>query len=175
MKILLNIFLLALILLASLSCVKNEEVKDNDVKATAALVGVWRGSGSYEDEENVGWAESWKIERHADGRYSVDYLIVHDGEKLFERSSDSGTWSYQGGVYYEINSQGAKVTYDVYSLKDDWFEYNIAQRDEDSANIEESKTVGTFVLQDPPEGYSEVTYEQPTEENVVDNSAIESE
>ncbi len=173
MKSFFNIFILVLILFTSISCVKNEEVKDNDAKATAALVGVWRGSGSYEDEENAGWSESWKMLRSADGEYVVDYLIVHDGEKLYERSSDAGTWVYLDGVYYETNSHGNKVKYDVHSVKEDWFEYNLAQRGEDSANIEESKTVETFVLREPPEDYSEVSYEQPVEEDIADKSEIQ--
>jgi len=147
------------------SCTKNSEVKDDDAKATEALVGIWRGDGSYEDEEDAGWAESWKMVRGSDGTYQVDYMIVHDGDKLYEQSSDAGTWSYEGGVYYEVNSNGDKITYDVYSVKSDWFEYNIAERD-GSANIQESKTVDNFQLQGPPDGYSEVTYEQPAELSV---------
>ncbi len=153
------------LLFISTSCTKNEEVKDNDAKATAALVGVWRGDGTYEDKEDIGWKESWKMVRQADGKYVVDYLIVHDGEKLYELSSDEGTWSYQDGVYYEVNGLGSKVTYDVFSVKEDWFEYNIAER-KGSVNIQESKTVDTFHLQDPPEGYSEVSYEQPADNDL---------
>ncbi len=155
------------LLLISTSCTNNVEVKDNDAKATATLVGVWRGDGTYKDEENIGWKESWKIVRQADGKYAIDYLMVHDVEKLYETSFDEGTWSYKDGVYYEVNSQGSKVTYVVYSVKKDWFEYNIAER-KGSANIQESKTVDKFKLQDPPKGYSEVSYEQP-----VDNASDE--
>ena len=163
MRSFLYFILFVLLLLISTSCTKNAEVKDNDAKASAALVGVWRGDGTYEDEEDIGWKESWKMVRQADGKYVVDYLIVHDGEKLYELSSDEGTWSYQDGIYYEVNSQGGRITYDVYSVKEDWFEYNIAER-KDSANIQESKTVDTFHLQGPPEGYSEVSYEQPADD-----------
>ncbi len=140
------------------------EMKDDDAKAKQALIGVWRGEGGYEGEEDAGWSESWKIERDANGKYSVDYLILNDDEKLYELSSDSGSWSYENGVYYEVNGNGDKVTYDVFSVKDDWFEYNIAERQGD-ANIQETKTVDTYQLQEPPKGYSLVTYEQPVEES----------
>ena len=155
-------YLLIPLLLALVSCTNNPEVKDDDAKATEALAGIWRGEGTYEDEEDAGWAESWKMVRGSDGTYQVDYLIVHDGDKLFEQSTDAGTWSYEDGVYYETNSNGDKITYDVFSVKTDWFEYNIAQR-QGSANIQESKTVENFQLQRPPDGYSEVSYEQPAE------------
>ncbi len=152
--------LLIPLLLALVSCTNNAEVKDDDAKAAEALVGVWRGDGTYEDEEDSGWAESWKMVRGADGSYKVDYMIVHDGDKLYEQSSDAGTWVYEDGVYYEINSNGDKISYDVFSVKADWFEYNITQR-EGSANIQESKTVDSFQLQGPPKGYTEISYEQP--------------
>ena len=155
------------LLIALQSCDKipglQSEMKDDDAKAKQALIGVWRGEGGYEGEEDAGWSESWKIERNADGKYSVDYLILNDDEKLYELSSDAGSWSYENGVYYEINSNGDKVIYDVYSVKDDWFEYNIADR-QGSANIQETKTVDTFQLQSPPKGYSLVTYDQSTDE-----------
>ncbi len=155
-------YLLIPLLLALVACTNNPEIKDDDAKASEALTGVWRGDGTYEDEEDAGWAESWKMVRGSDGTYKVDYMIVHDGDKLFEQSSDAGTWSYEEGVYYEVNSSGNKTVYDVFSVKADWFEYNIAQR-QGSANIQESKTVEKFQLQGPPEGYLEVSYEQPTE------------
>jgi len=152
---------LATLQLALMSCTNNPEVRDDDTKATEALVGVWRGGGTYKDEEDTGWAESWKMVRESDGTYKVDYLVVNDGEKKFEQSSGAGTWTYEDGVYYEVNSNGEKTTYDVFSVKVDWFEYNIAQR-QGSINIEERKTVDKFQLQGPPEGYSEVSYEPPT-------------
>jgi len=154
--------LLAALLSTLISCTKNSEVKDDDAKAAAALVGVWRGDGTYEDEADAGWQESWKMVRKSDGNYVVEYLIVHDIDKLYEISSDAGTWNYENGVYTEINSNGDEVVYDVFSVKQDWFEYNIAART-GSANIQESKTVETFQLQSPPEEYSEVSYEQPLE------------
>lgn len=172
MKSLLNIFLIIVLLLLSASCTKNSELKDDDVKATAALVGVWRGTGTYAQDEDAGWEEIWKIVRQADGNYEVSYLLIHDNEKLYELSFDTGTWFYEEGVYYEINSQGDKVRYDVYSVKEDWFEYNIAER-QGSANIEESKTVDTYQLQKPPEGYSEVSYEQSSEDEPVEESEVE--
>ncbi len=155
-------YLLIPLLLVLVSCTNNAEVKDDDAKAAEALVGVWRGDGTYEDEEDAGWAESWKMVRGEDGNYKVDYMIVHDGDKLYEQSSDAGSWTYENGVYYEVNSSGDKISYDVFSVKADWFEYNITQR-EGSANIQESKTVDNFQLQDPPKGYSEVSYDQPVE------------
>ncbi|QMU60603.1 MAG: hypothetical protein GKR92_02385 [Gammaproteobacteria bacterium] len=155
-------YLLIPVLLVLASCTNNSEVKDNDAKAAEVLVGVWRGDGTYADEEDAGWAESWKMIRESDGSYKVDYMIVHDGDKLFEQSSDAGTWSYEDGVYYEVNGGGNKIAYDVFSVKADWFEYNIAQR-QGTPNIQESKTVEGFQLQGPPEGYSEVTYDQPVD------------
>ncbi len=157
-----RLFFIASLLIPLWSCTNNPEVKDDDAKATEALAGVWRGDGTYEDEEDAGWSESWKMVRGSDGTYEVDYMIVHDGDKLYEKSSDAGTWSYKDGVYTEVNSNGDNVTYDVFSVKSDWFEYNIAQR-EGSSNIQETKTVDDFELQGPPEGYSEVTYELPSE------------
>ncbi len=167
MKISSIAFMFKLIFLASLlltlwSCTNNPEVKDNDAKASEALVGVWRGDGTYEDEEDSGWSESWKMVRESDGSYKVEYMIVHDGDKLYEKSSDAGTWNYKDGVYTEVNSNGDNVTYDVFSVKTDWFEYNIAQR-QGSANIQETKTVDNFQLQDQPENYTEVSYELPDE------------
>jgi len=169
MKNILLAVLYSVFLVSLQSCDKipglHSELKDDDAKATKALIGIWRGEGTYEDEEDAGWAESWKMVRGSDGTYQVDYMIVHDGDKLFEQSTDVGSWSYEAGAYYEVNSNGNKITYDVFSVKTDWFEYNIAQR-QGSANIQESKTVENFQLQNPPEGYSEVTYEQPEELSV---------
>jgi hypothetical protein len=154
--------LVFILLLLVSSCTNNTEVKDNDAKAAEALVGVWRGEGTYEDEEDAGWSESWKMVRGSDGSYEVDYIIVHAEDKLYEKSSDAGTWMYEGGIYTEVNGNGDNVIYDVFSVKKDRFEYNIAQR-KGSANIEETKTVNDFQLQGPPEGYSEVSYELPGE------------
>ena len=156
------VFVLALTLLILPSCTKNAEVKDNDAKAKEALVGVWRGEGSYAGEEDAGWSESWRMVRQADGKYVVDYLILNDNEKLYELSSDEGAWSYENGVYLEVNGNGDQITYEVYSIKDDWFEYNIPERD-GAANIQESKTVDNYELQSPPKDYSLVNYEQPIE------------
>ena len=149
------------------SCTQNPEVKDDDAKSKQALVGVWRGEGGYEGEEDAGWTESWKIVREANGKYSVDYLILNEKEKLYELSTDKGTWSYENGVYYEVNGNGDQVVYDVYSVKDDWFEYNISNR-EGTANIQETKTVDSFQLQEPPKGYSLVEYDQPIEQVIED-------
>ena len=135
------------------------ELKDDDAGAKSALVGVWRGGGTYEDEEDAGWTESWKMVRKADGSYIVDYLILHAEDKLYERSSDAGTWEYEKGEYFEINSQGDKILYNVFSVKNDWFEYNIAER-AGSVNIQESKTVDNFELQNPPDDYALVSYDQ---------------
>ena len=161
------------IVLVLLSCTNNPDVKDDDAKAAESLVGVWRGEGTYSDEEDSGWTEAWKMVRGSDGTYKVDYMIVHDGDKLYEQSSDAGTWSYENGVYFEINSNDNKVTYDVFVVKKDRFEYNIAER-KGTVNIEETKTVADFQLQDPPEGYSYITYDAPAEvavEEVMDSSA----
>lgn len=163
------LFVLPILLMA---CTNNPEVKDDDAKAKQALVGVWRGEGTYEEDVDSGWAESWKMVRDADGRYAVEYLIVHDGEKLYELSSDAGTWSYEGGTYYEVNRNGDKTNYTVYSVKEDGFEYNIVER-EGSANIQETKTVDTYQLQAPPKGYSEVTYDQPAEDQSAEDQSIE--
>lgn len=157
-----SIFVLILTLLMLPACTKNAEVKDNDAKARKALVGVWRGEGSYAGEEDAGWSESWKMVRQADGKYIVDYLILNANEKLYESSSDEGTWSYENGIYREVNGNGDQITYEVYSVKDDWFEYNIPDRD-GAANIQESKTVENYQLQSPPKDYSLVNYEQPIE------------
>ncbi len=159
-KLIFILILFSLTLLTVSSCTKNAEVKDNDAKAKAALVGVWRGEGSYAGEEDAGWSETWKMVRQADGKYIVDYLILNDNEKLYELSKDEGTWSYEDGAYLEVNGNGDEVTYQVYSVKDDWFEYNIPERD-GIANIQESKTVDTYQLQSPPKGYSLVSYDQP--------------
>lgn len=167
MKYLLIPFFLVLV-----SCTNNPDVKDNDTKASESLVGVWRGEGSYDDEEDPGWKESWKMVRGSDGTYMVDYMIVHDGEKRYEQSSDAGTWSYKDGVYYEINSNEDKITYDVFIVKKDRFEYNLAER-QGTANIEETKTVETFQLQDPPDGYSLVSYDQPLDQ-LLDDTVDES-
>ena len=164
-------YLLIPIFLVLVSCTNNLDVKDDDAKASESLVGVWRGEGTYSDEEDSGWTEAWKMVRGSDGTYNVDYMIVHDGEKLYEQSSDAGTWSYEDGIYYEINSNADKVTYDVFIVKKDRFEYNIAQR-QGTANIEEIKTVEDFQLQAPPEGYSLVTYDQPSDQ-LTDESAEE--
>ncbi len=157
-----SIFVLILTLLMLPACTKNAEVKDNDAKAKKALVGVWRGEGGYAGEEDAGWSESWKMVRQADGKYVVDYLILNANEKLYELSSDQGTWSYENGIYREVNGNGDQITYEVYSVKDDWFEYNIPARD-GSANIQETKTVENYQLQSPPKDYSLVNYEQPIE------------
>gem|GEM_PF-3215494 len=141
----------------------NSEMKGDDAKASAALVGVWRGDGAYDGEEDAGWAEHWKMVRNEDGTYAVDYLIVHDQQKLYELTKDTGTWKFENGEYIETNHNGDKILYDVFSIKKDWFEYNIAAR-EGTANIQESKTVENFQLQEPPAGYTEVSYDLPQSE-----------
>lgn len=153
------------VILLLLSCTNNPDVKNDDAKSAESLVGVWRGAGTYSDEEDSGWTESWRMERVSDGTYKVDYMIVHDGDKLYEQSSDAGTWSYKDGVYYEVNGNSSRVTYDVFLVKNDRFEYNIANR-QATANIEETKTVEDFQLPAPPEDYSLVTYDQPALETL---------
>ena len=168
-KIFLPIILLSTSIYTLTSCTQNPEVKDDDAKSKQALIGVWRGEGGYENEEDAGWSEIWKITREANGKYAVDYLIMNDDEKLYELSSDQGTWSYKDGVYYEVNGNGDQIVYNVYSVKNDWFEYNIDER-EGTANIKESKTVDTFQIQEPPKDYSLITYEQPNEQLSDDNA-----
>jgi len=97
--------------------------------------------------------------RTDDGKYTVDYLTLNEREKRYELSSDTGTWSYENGVYMETNKNGYKVTYTVYSLKSDWFEYNLTDR-ESEQHIQETKTEAGYELQSPPEGYSIVNNEQ---------------
>ncbi len=152
------VFLFAF-LMSMTSCTQNAEVKDNDAKARKALVGVWRGEGGYESVEDAGWKESWKMTRTDDGKYTVEYLTINDTEKLYELSSDSGTWKYENGVYTETNKNDYQVTYNVYSVKQDWFEYNLAER-ESEQHIQEAKTEDAYQLQKPPEDYAVVNNEQ---------------
>ena len=168
-KFFLSYILLSASIYTLTSCTQNPEVKDNDAKSKQALVGVWRGEGGYENVEDAGWSEVWKITREENGKYTVDYLILNNDEKLYELSSDQGTWSYKDGVYYEVNGNGDQVVYNVYSVKNDWFEYNIAER-EGTSNIQETKTVDTFQLQEPPKDYSLVTYDQPSEQSTAENT-----
>ncbi len=153
-------FFFMLTALASIpSCTQNTEVKDDDAKASEALVGVWRGEGGYDGANDAGWKETWKMTRSADGKYAVDYLTINDDEKLYELASDVGTWSYENGIYLETNKNGQQITYTVYSVKDDWFEYNLADRDSEQ-HIKEAKTEEAYQLRKPPEGYSVVSNEQ---------------
>ena len=145
------------VILAVVCCTNNPEFKEDDQKARDALVGVWRGSGEFQDEEDQGWNEFWKIIRHKDGTFKVSYLLVHDGNKKYEITSDSGRWGYENGAYYEIYDNDLKTVYKVYSVKKDWFEYNQIQR---GGKIEEIKTAETYQLQDPPEGYTEIVHQE---------------
>ena len=143
-----------------ISCTDNPELKDNDQDARDALTGIWRGAGEYQDEKDRGWNEFWKLTRHQDGRYEVSYLLVHDEDKLYETSSDSGKWYYENGRYFEIDGTEQKSVFKVISLKKDMFKYNYIQRGDD-VPISETKTGEGYQLQDPPEGYTEVVFKEP--------------
>jgi len=145
--------LLLLALLSMTACTNNSELKDDDQKSIQALVGVWRGAGDYQGQEDEGWSENWKITRHADGTFEVQYLLVNDVKKEYELTTDHGKWSYENGRYLEVSSNDEQSVYKVYSLKKDWFEYNFIQRGDD-VTIQETKTVDNYQLQEPPEGYS---------------------
>ena len=163
-------FLLFFIAIAA--CTNNSELKGDDQKARQALIGVWRGMGDYQDQEDEGWSENWKITRHADGTFEVQYLLVNDRNKEYEITTDQGTWSYENGRYQEINSFDVKSVYKVYSLKNDWFEYNFIQRG-DGVTIQETKTVENYQLQDPPKGYSKYVSQRsviPSEGQQVNES-----
>lgn len=151
-------YLLVITLLFVVSCTNNPELKDDDQKARDALVGVWRGSGEFKDEKDQGWNEFWKIIRHHDGTFEVSYMLVHDGNKQYEITSDSGRWNYENGTYYEVYKNDLKTLYKVYSVKKDWFEYNQIQR---GGKIEEIKTAETYQLHDPPKGYTELVFQEP--------------
>lgn len=153
-------YLVLTLFLLAISCTNNPELKEDDQKARDALVGVWRGAGVYQDEADQGWNELWKMTRHQDGRFEVSYLLVHDGNKQYEVTSDSGKWFYENGGYYEVKANDQKSVYKVYSVKKDWFEYNYIQRGDD-VKIQETKTVESYQLQDPPDGYAEFAYQEP--------------
>ena len=146
-------------LLLVISCTNDPELKDDDQNARDALIGVWRGAGDYQDEVDRGWREYWRMSRNQDGSYSVQYLLVHDEDKHFEHSMDSGKWGYENGKYFEVNQHKQKSVFKVISLKKDNFQYNYIQRGDDLA-INETKTSDAYQLQDPPEGYTEFVYQE---------------
>lgn len=145
-------------LLFIISCSNNSELKDNDAKAKEALIGVWRGFSSGDNDLGTGqgWDDYWKITRKENGAFKINYLLVNDEKKEYELSSNNGKWDYIDGKYYEINNDDSKIIYKVYSLKNDWFEYNQIERSETSATIQEVKTEGTYQLQQPPPDYNQV-------------------
>ena len=147
------------LLLFVISCTNDPELKDDDQSARDALVGVWRGSGDYQDEKDRGWREHWRMARQLDGSYSVQYLLVHDEDKLYEHSMDSGKWGYENGKYYEVNQHKKKSVFKVISLKKENFQYNYIQRSDDIA-INETKTSDAYQLQNPPESYTEFVYQE---------------
>lgn len=153
-------YILFILIFLFLSCSNNPELMDNDEKAKNALIGVWRGTGEYGEGEDQGWDETWKIVRHKDGTFEVNYLLIHDGNKEYEYTKDSGLWKFENGKYYEIYEDNLKSVYKVYSLKKDWFEYNQIERS-DEVTIKEVKTEDTFQLQGPPQGYIEVVRPEP--------------
>lgn len=167
-------YFLFLLLLFIAACTYNSELKDDDKKSTQALVGVWRGEGDYQDQEDEDWSESWKISRHANGTFEVNYLLINDKNKEYEITTDKGKWSYVDGRYLETNSQDDKSVYKVYSVKKDWFEYNYIQRG-DGVTIQETKTVDNYQLQDPPEGYAKYVYQETDSPNAEQGKSITSE
>ena len=150
-------YFLLLLLLFPVSCTDHLELKQNDQRARDMLVGTWRGAGEYQDED--GRQEFWKIVRRHDGRFEVEYLLVHDGNRQYERSSGSGKWSYGNGRYYEVDKNGWKSVYKVYSVKKDWFEYNYIQHG-DAVTIKEVKMAQGYQLKQPPEGYTEFVHQE---------------
>ncbi len=148
-------YILVISFLIFVSCSNNPELKDNDSKAKSALIGVWRGAGKYGEGDDQGWDESWKMVRSQDGSFEVSYLLVHDGNKEFEHTTQTGSWDFENGKYYEIYEEDLKIVYKVYSVKKDRFEYNQIERGDD-VTIEEIKTEMTFQLQDPPKSYIEL-------------------
>ena len=152
-------YILIIVLLFTVACTPNKETKDDDVKAQKALVGVWRGNGDFQHEDAGGWDQIWKIARHEDGTYEVDYLLLNNVTQEYAKFSDSGKWYYEKGGYYEINKKGEKFLFKVYSLKKDIFEYNNSE-DGDEIKIQETKTVDSFQLQEPPEGYKKKTKDE---------------
>ncbi len=154
-KLLLSFF----VLICLISCTENSELKNNDQLARDALSGVWRGEGKYQNEQDQGWVEYWKIIRHQDGTFEVQYLVIHKEDKFYEYANDTGQWFYENGSYSEINKNNQKSVYTVYSVKKDSFEYNLVQN-ETTTKISEIKTVAEYQLQDPPDGYKELKHEK---------------
>ena len=146
------------------SCTNNADLKEDDQKARDALVGVWRGAGEYQDETGKIWDEIWRMTRYQDGKYEVKFLLIQDDAKQYGITSIAGKWFYENGQYYEVDKDNLKTIYKVYSVKKDRFEYNFIERS-DKVNIEETKTVESYQLQDPPDDYTELVY-QPADDNI---------
>lgn len=133
------------------------ELKDDDLKAKEALIGVWRGISRGENDigEGKGLDEFWKIFRKQDGTFEVMYLLVNGKDKNYELSSDNGKWGFENGMYYEVDNNNLKTVYKVYSIKNDWFEYNQVER-ADNSKIQEVKTEMSYQLPQPPTDYTEI-------------------
>ncbi len=153
-------FILLILSLFVISCTNNSELKHDDQQARDTLVGVWRGAGNYQDEGDRGWREYWKMIRHKDGSYDVSYLLIHEKNKQYELTSDSGKWKFENSRYFEVDRHEQKSEFKVLSLKKDLFKYNYIQRD-DNLPISETKTSDNYQLQEPPEGYTEFVYQKP--------------
>ena len=153
MRLFLIVFLLCIA-----SCSNNSELKDNDEKAKEALIGVWRGFSSGDNDlgSGKGWDEYWKISRYENGIFKINYLLINNTKKEYEISSDKGKWNFENGKYYEIHNGENKIIYKVHSLKNDWFEYNQIERMNSEATIQEVKTVDTYQLQEPPLNYNQL-------------------
>lgn len=147
---------LLLSLLVIAGCTNNSEMKDNDQKAAQALVGVWRGAGDYSDGKNEGWKQAWVMRRQQNGKFVAEYLFTHKENKQYGLITEMGTWDYENGHYLEVNSYDEKSIFEVSSLKKDSFEYNYLNSDSD-VTIQETKTVESYQLQEPPKDYTKYT------------------
>ncbi|WP_041598810.1 lipocalin family protein [Hahella chejuensis] len=132
------------------ACHADVELKQDATKAKAALVGVWQGDGSADDEGNYsGLEEYWKITRTADGRFEQEYLSMDMSAKKYTLALEKGAWDYEGGMYVETHDDGQSNSFRVISITENTFQYNFPQ-DSDDYFIEEGKTDSDFELIKPP-------------------------
>ena len=77
------------------------EVPD-DLKIDQRFIGTWRGERTFTDPEQI---YRWRIERKADGSFSVQSLEYYPTLKVYLSEELEGRWGVKEGRYFEIDQE----------------------------------------------------------------------
>lgn len=148
-------------------CLPSSEIDfvNNPEEARQALIGYWQGEGGEEGtEEYLASDDYWKLVRYEDGRYELELLTEYPEEKTYELLIDKGTWKIENGMYFENSDVDGLITYRMFSVTKNKFEYNFADEAAGEPVITDERTKESFTLKKPPSNYTEYKESEPEDE-----------